>query len=94
MGPGTVLPNHKDSYARFKQIYDITDADDIWRAVVMLEDWQSGHYLEIDSHAIVNWRAGDAFIWQNDVPHLAANIGETNRYTLQITGVPNENPLV
>lgn len=94
MSPGTVIPNHRDTYAKFKQIYDITDNDSIWRAIVMLEDWQSGHYLEIDGRPMVNWIAGDTFIWQNDVQHLAANMGTTDRYTLQITGVPNENTLL
>lgn len=94
MAPGTVIPNHRDIYSRFKNIYGITDSDSIWRAVVMLEDWQSGHYLEIDGRPIVNWIAGDVFIWQNDVPHLAANMGMTDRFTLQLTGVPNENPLL
>lgn len=94
MSPGTVIPNHQDIYTRFKKIYNITDGDHIWRALVMLEDWQSGHYLEVDGQPMVKWLAGDTFIWQNDVMHLAANMGETNRYTLQITGVPNENPLL
>jgi len=25
-------------------------------------------------------------MWKNDTPHMAANIGNENRYTLQITG--------
>lgn len=94
MSPGTVIPNHYDIYKRFKELYSINDSDRIFRALVMLEDWQSGHYLEIDGNPIVRWTAGDTFIWQNDVLHLAANMGMTNRYTLQITGVPNENPFL
>lgn len=94
MPPGTVLPNHSDTYARFREIYGIQDPNTIYRAVVFLEDWQSGHYFEIDSQPVTEWCAGEYAIWQNDVPHIAANVGKTPRYTLQITGVPLENPLI
>jgi hypothetical protein len=91
MSPGVVLPNHRDTYARFRQLHNIADPDTIWRAVIFLEDWQSGHYLEIDRTPVTQWAAGDMVAWQNDVPHLAANIGISDRYTLQITGVRIEN---
>jgi hypothetical protein len=94
MGPGTVLPNHSDTYTRFKQIHNIDNSDSIYRAIVMMEPWQSGHYLELDGNPITKWLAGDVYIWQNDVKHLAANMGMTNRYTLQITGVPLEDPFL
>lgn len=94
MCPGTVLPNHSDTYAKFKELYNISNIHQIHRAVVFLEDWQSGHYFEIDDEPWTNWSAGDCVVWQSDVPHLAANVGKTNRYTLQITGVPYENPFV
>jgi hypothetical protein len=32
------------------------------------------------------WHRGDFVWWQRDVPHLAANIGIEDRYTLQLTG--------
>ena len=94
MTPGCVLPNHSDTYARFREIYKIQNPDSIYRAVVFLEDWQSGHYFEIDNTPLVTWRAGDTIIWHNDVKHLAANMGMTNRYTLQITGVPYAHTFV
>jgi hypothetical protein len=59
--------------------------------VIFLEDWQSGHYFEIDGTPITAWSAGDVITWRYDVPHVAANVGMTDRYTLQITGVPIEN---
>jgi len=91
MGPGCVLPNHSDTYVKFRQIYNIDPSQSICRAVVMLEDWHSGHYFEIDGHPQTRWIAGDTFVWRDDVAHLAANVGMTDRYTLQITGVPIEN---
>ena len=91
MGPGTVLPNHADTYARFCKIHNIQDTGSIFRAVIFLENWQSGHYFEINQDPVVEWCAGETIIWNNDTLHLAANMGMTDRYTLQITGVPNEN---
>lgn len=94
MTPGCVLPDHSDTYARFCEIYDIHDIDQIFRAVVYLEDWQSGHYGEVDGKPIIMWNAGDYIVWRGDTLHLAANNGKTDRYTLQITGVPDENPFL
>lgn len=93
MAPGCVLPEHQDTYARFREIHDIQDADKIYRAIVFLEDWQPGHYFDIQGCPLVRWQAGDTVIWHNDVPHTAANVGTTPRYTLQITGVPLADPL-
>lgn len=94
MGPGTTLPNHSDLYSRFREIYRIDDVESIFRAVVFLEGWQSGHYFEIENHPVTEWQAGDCVVWQGSTKHLAANVGKTDRYTLQITGVPNENPFL
>ena len=58
----------------------------IRRALVLLEDWQSGHYLEAIGIPFVNWSAGQVVEWIYDAPHMAANIGLEPRYTLQITG--------
>ena len=91
MAPGRVLPNHSDTYDRFKRLHSVQDDNSIVRAVIFLEDWHSGHYLEIDEVPVVNWRAGDAVVWRNDVPHLAANMGMTDRYTLQITGLDHDH---
>ena len=87
MRPGTTLPEHQDTYARFREIYQIDPNTSIRRYVVMLEPWASGHYLEIDKQPLQPWLAGAAVFWHDDVPHLAANVGKTDRYTLQITGV-------
>lgn len=94
MTPGCVLPDHADTYSRFCEIYGVSDIESIYRAVVYLEDWQSGHYAEVDGIPLVKWQAGDYIVWQGSTPHLAANNGKTDRYTLQITGVPNEDPFL
>ena len=87
MDPGTVLPNHADTYNRYVELFKLKGREDkIFRAVIFLEDWQPGHYAEYDGRPFVNWSKGDFVVWQNDLPHMAANIGSTPRYTLQVTG--------
>lgn len=85
MKPGIVMPKHVDHFETYCKIYDCNKKD-VWRAIVALEDWQSGHYFEIDNIPIINYKAGDFVIWSHEIEHMAANIGTNNRYTLQITG--------
>lgn len=87
MRPGRVLPTHRDTYARFRQIYNIADVNTVIRFVFFLEDWQSGHYFEIQKTPILQWKAGDGVYWIGATEHMAANLGESDRFTVQITGV-------
>jgi len=87
MGTGTVLPTHKDRYVKYISLFGLRGREHtIRRAIVFLEDWQLGHYAEYGCQAFVNWRAGAVVEWCYDAPHMAANLGPTPRYTLQITG--------
>jgi hypothetical protein len=86
MTPGCVLPTHGDTYIKFKEIYAVPSQAAVVRVIIFLEDWHSGHYMEMDGTPVINWRAGDWVSWHNDFPHLAANMGRTDRYTLQLTG--------
>lgn len=87
MDTGVVLPVHSDLYKRYIDLFKLQGNEhQVYRAIVFLEDWESGHYIEVDGEAITKWRAGDCVEWQYDVPHMAANIGLLPRYTLQITG--------
>ena len=81
------LPVHQDSYVSYRKKFNIVDPSCIWRGIVFLEDWKSGHYFEIDNRAYLNWKAGDYVYWNNDVPHFAGNFGVESRYTMQITGM-------
>lgn len=87
MDTNTLLPVHQDTYKRYIDLYHLKGQESsIRRAIVFLEDWQSGHYLEVDGQAVVHWRAGDTVSWAYDTPHMAANMGLEPRYTLQVTG--------
>jgi len=87
MLPGTILPTHQDLYKKYIELFDLEGQQHtIHRAVIFLEDWQPGHYLEVLDQPVVKWRAGDVVEWVYDTPHMAANMGSTPRYTLQVTG--------
>jgi hypothetical protein len=90
MPTGTVMPVHSDLYKRYIELYGLQGREHtIHRALMLLEDWKPGHYLEVEGQPYVNWRAGDTVEWVYDTPHMAANIGTANRYTIQITGHVN-----
>jgi hypothetical protein len=87
MTTGTLLPTHSDLYKKYIDIFKLQGREHtIRRAVLFLEDWQPGHYAEYMDQAYVNWKAGSVVEWTYDTSHMAANMGLTPRYTLQITG--------
>jgi hypothetical protein len=87
MRTGTVIPVHSDLYKRYIELFDLQGQEHtIRRALLLLEDWCPGHYLEVAGKPYVNWQAGDTVEWVYNTPHMAANIGLQDRYTLQITG--------
>jgi hypothetical protein len=87
MPTGTVMPVHSDLYKRYIELFNLAGKEQsIRRALVLMEDWKSGHYLEVNGNPYVNWQAGTTVEWPYDTPHSAANIGLEDRYTLQITG--------
>ena len=87
MDPGSSLPLHVDTYRRYVELYNLHGKENtIRRAIVFLEPWQSGHYAECDNIPYTNWIAGFTIVWVWDAPHVAANMGMSPRYTLQITG--------
>ena len=87
MRTGTVMPNHSDLYKRYIELFNLQGQEQtVHRALVLLEDWKSGHYLEANGSPVVDWKAGQVVEWAYDTPHMAANIGLEDRYTLQITG--------
>ena len=87
MDPGSSLPEHIDTYKKYIELFDLKGQESkIRRAVIFLDPWQSGHYAECDGVPYTDWIAGFTLIWSWDAPHIAANLGMTPRYTLQITG--------
>lgn len=80
-----IMPQHVDHFNTYCRIFEV-DRKDVYRALLFLEDWQPGQYLEIEKKALTSWKAGDYVMWQADVEHASANIGTSERFALQITG--------
>lgn len=84
--PGETAGLHVDKYTYYNNKFNIHNSSPIFRLVIFLEDWKSGHYMEVDGKGYVNWSAGDWLGWDLPTPHLPANLGAEDRHTLQITG--------
>ena len=80
-----IMPNHIDHFETYCKVFKV-NRDDVYRALLFLDDWAPGQYLEAGHKALTNWKAGDYVMWQADIDHASANIGTTDRYALQITG--------
>lgn len=84
--PGTYFPMHIDRYGYYSKANNIQDLSSIVRYVLFLEDSAPGHMLQIGDTVYHNWPAGLCVGWNHSTPHMAANLGMQDRYTLQITG--------
>ena len=85
--PLDIAPPYNPSVTRYREKYKV-DRSDVWHSILMLEDWQSGQYIEINGEPFVRWKAGDWFQWQN-VPKSSfsyTNTGQYNWYMLHTTG--------
>ena len=85
-----MFPVHQDHYTTYRSRFNITDPSVIWRGIVFLEDWKSGHYIEVDGKPMLEWKRGDYIAWNYNVPHFAGNFGVESRYTVQITGMKSQ----
>ncbi len=86
MKVGQVLPWHVDSCKTYIARNKIRNKKNIVRIIIFLEDAMPGHQLWIKDR-LCNGEAGTFFGWMYGTKHMAANLGERDRYTLQITGL-------
>ena len=84
--PGMILPWHQDNYPTYSKNKQVQDPETVVRVMVLLHDSEPGHQLWIENK-FCSGTAGSWFSWQGRTRHMAANLGETNRYVLQITGL-------
>ena len=80
-----IMPPHYDHFETYCKIFN-KDINEVFRAIVFLEDWKPGHYFEYNKIGLGNWKKGDYVMYSYDIEHAASNIGIDPRYTLQITG--------
>jgi len=86
MNPGDILPRHQDQYTSYCQYHNV-EPEQVWRAIVFLQQWNPGFLFEIEQTPVVQYPAGTFVLWNYDAPHMAGNLGSVPRYTLQITGI-------
>lgn len=84
--PGTYFPMHIDRYGYYSKANNIQDLSSIARYVLFLEDSIPGHILQVGDTVYHTWPAGLCVGWEYSTPHMVANLGMQDRYTLQITG--------
>ena len=82
--PGLILPWHKDNYPTYARNKK-ADVDRIVRIMVFLHDPAPGHQLWIEDKFCTG-PIGSWFSWHGATKHMAANLGEIDRYVIQITG--------
>jgi hypothetical protein len=88
--PGNFLLMHSDKFDFFKKKFNIQEIHKIQRIIIFLEKGDPGHILIVNDKCFMNWKRGEYASWIGGTPHLAANLGTTDRYTLQITGIVND----
>jgi hypothetical protein len=86
--PGQVWNIHIDKLEKWNE----SDPHSVYRFMVMLTDWQPGHFLQYGNFVHTGYKAGEiyGFDWYN-VPHCTANAGMTPRCTLLVTGIASED---
>ena len=61
--------------------------------LIFLEDWNWGHFIQVGNNVLSNWKAGDIYTYKYGMYHLSCNVGLEPKYTMQITGMPNDKSL-
>ena len=85
--PGCSLMWHFDTYATFVKFNNIneSEASNVCRTVVMLEDWDRGQILQVGNEVYSHWYAGDTYTWKGDTWHGMSNFGPSDCIISQIT---------
>jgi len=84
--PGMILPWHQDNYPTYSKNKKLNSPDKVVRVMVFLANSEPGHQLWIENKLCYG-PAGSWFSWEGRTKHMAANLGEVDRYALQITGI-------
>ena len=91
--PGQILPTHIDNYKKSHEEEVSKTALKAKRFAVALTEWDFGHYWHFGNAFWHQWKLGDCVHWDRTMAHGTANVGHTDRLTLQITGIPSEKTL-
>lgn len=87
--PGNIIPWHQDQFFFFKRKHP-QQYNHVVRFIVFMKDWEVGHLLQAGNSVVTHWQAGDVILWYPDRMHLGANVGVTNKWTQNVTGILKE----
>ena len=82
--PKEMIPIHRDSFYMLKTKMNVK-VEDCVRYLIMLEDWEPGHMVQLDDLVLADWKAGDVWYFDSTVLHWTANCGVTNFYSCQVS---------
>jgi hypothetical protein len=83
--PGMMLPWHFDDFPTYSKNMKVADKNRIVRIIIFLHNSEPGHQLWIEDK-FCSGQAGSWFSWTGSTRHMAANLGESDRYVIQLTG--------
>ena len=88
--PGHYIPPHKDKFYKLFEIakknkLDLTNKEPV-RINLFLQNHKLGHFFEMNNDVCMNYKKGDYTIIKFGQLHSVINIGNENRYTLQVSG--------
>ena len=84
---GQVFPYHIDVFHRRNTIAEV-DPSLILRVMVMLTDWEPGHFYGYGNYNYSGWKAGDFHTFSHkDTPHYTANANFKPRVSMLLTGI-------
>ena len=92
---GHIQPWHFDTFVERQKTNNLSEDErkKFTRYLIMLEDWHWGHFLQIGNNVISQWSAGDIITWDFGMYHLSSNAGIVTKYSMNVTGKPNNNSL-
>ena len=96
--PGQFIPPHRDAFIKLHRQAKLSNTlvDNLVpiRVNVFLQDHKLGHFFEMDGEVCMNYKKGDFAIIHQGAIHSVINIGNTNRYTLQVSGFADRNTFI
>lgn len=80
--PGSINCVHVDHFHRLKK-----NKDNAVRVNIFISEWSFGQLVQTPEKTFSNWNVGEWCIWNNQVKHFALNFSDTDKITLQLSGL-------
>lgn len=77
------VDTHCGNQAGFRQ-------EKLLRVLVAITPWEFGQIAMWGTQHVIQWKPGEVFWWDPDVPHAVFNSSRHIRYNLRLTGTPSK----